>query len=202
MTLRMSSGPAHVGASAAFPGGIISAWYRWVAPLPPPWRVVAFVAAAWIALYLVLRYGAKPLAAVGGWLAGSFLHVATWIAVTPEFTVTSIANHYWDRNPPGSFAYGEAVAGLGEAGERGVTRVSAFLRRPRNSSGKVAFFSVVVVLVLVNLAAYHGHEVLPAARWWHSLTAWWNSLHHKPGQHVQAPPTPRHRHHHHRHHRS
>jgi hypothetical protein len=175
----MSNGLAHASTS----GGIVSTWYAWVAWLPPPFRIVTFVIAAWIVLRLVLRHGAKPLAAFGGWLASGLLLLVTWLAATPEYAVTSLANHYWDRNPPGSFAYGEAVAGLVEAGGKGVTRVSAFLGRPRNSPGKMAFWSIVVVLLLVNLAAYHAHGAVPVTRWWHSLITWIHSLqHHQPGQ--------------------
>jgi hypothetical protein len=179
----MSSGPAGANGPAALSGNMVSAWYTWVGWLPSPLRVVTLVIATWVVLRLVFRYGAKPLAAVGGWLAGTLLRLLTWLAITPEYAITSFTNHYWDRNPPGSFIYGEAVAGFVEAGKVGVTRVSVWLSRVRNSPGKTAFWLIVVVLLLVNLAAYHAHAPLPVKNWWHSVTAWITSLQHQnPGQ--------------------
>ncbi|HEY1916810.1 MAG TPA: hypothetical protein VGH27_14660 [Streptosporangiaceae bacterium] len=144
---------------------------------------MALFIAGWIVLRLVLRYGAKPLAVIGGWVASALLILVTWLAITPEYAITSFANHYWERNPPGSFIYGEVVAGFVEAGKRGVTRVSVWLGRLQTSPGKTAFWSIVVVLALVNLAAYHAHEPLPVTNWWHSVTAWVTSLKHQQPDH-------------------
>ena len=193
-----SDGLAQATTSAGFPGDVVQTWYGWVTFLPSPWRVVALVIAAWIVIKLFLRYGMRPLTAVGTGVARSLLYVGTWLAVTPEFAITSLSVRYLDRSPPGSFSYGEAIAGLVEAGERGVVRFSTFLGRSRRASGKVAFWSVIIVVVLVNLLTYAAHGFWPVVVWWHSLTAWVHSLqHHASGQ--QAPPTAHHHHHHHHH---
>lgn len=198
---KTSDGLAQATTSAGFPGDVVQAWYGWVPWLPSPWRVVSLVIAAWIVIKLFLRYGMRPLTAVGAGLARSLLYMGTWLAVTPEYAITSLSVRSWGRNPPGSFTYGEAVAGLVEVGERGVSRFSTFLGRSRRASGKVAFWSVLIVLVLVNLLTYTAHGVWPVVIWWHSLTAWVHSLQHHASGRQQAPPTTHHHHHHHHRHR-
>lgn len=188
-----------MAAPDGFPGSIVADWYRWVAALPPPFRVVSLILVAWVLIRLVVRYGGSPLAAMGRALARGFVHLVTWVAIVPEYALNSVAIRYWDRSLPGSFGYGETVASFNDAGERTIARVGGRLGRRHFPPGRVAFWSVVIVLLVVNIAAYFAHAALPITTWWHSVTAWVNSLRHHASPSPARTPRVRLHHHHHRH---
>jgi hypothetical protein len=179
----------------------VADWDRWVAVLPPPFRVVALVIVAWILIRLLLRYASRPLAALGRIVASGLVHLVTWLAIVPEYAVNAVAIRYWDRNLPGSFGYGEAVANFQDAGDRTATRVAARLGKLRSAPGKVAFWLIVIMLLIVNVAAFSAHTGLPVTTWWHSATAWVDSIRHHVPASTHSPAPVRHSQHHRHHHR-
>jgi hypothetical protein len=182
-------------------GSVVADWYRWVGFLPTPFRVASLIVVVWVLIRLLLRYASRPLAALGRIVASGLVHLVTWLAIAPEYALSTVAIRYWDRSLPGSFTYGEAVANFQDAGERTATRVAARLTRLRLAPGKVAFWSIVIVLLIVNLAAYSGHTGLPVIAWWHSTTAWVHSLQHHAPTSTHSPPPVKHAQHHRHHHR-
>lgn len=174
--------------------------YHWVGFLPAPFRVVALIVVAWILIRLLLRYASKPLAGLARALGSRLVVLVTWLAVAPEFALDSVALRYWDRSLPGSFSYGESVAGFKDAGERTASRVAARLEKLRFAPGRLAFLLVVTVLLVVNVAGYHAHTALPVTHWWNSLTAWVNSVRHHSTPITTHSPAPVVHHRHHRHH--
>jgi len=157
-------------------GGILgwptSLWHSWMGWLPDFLRVVVFVVVLYILLRLLFGYGLPAAARVARPLAIGTARAAAWIAVRPPEYVASLMARRLNRPVPASFAYGEAVAGLLEASERGIGRVTGVLRRVRMPAGKLAFWSVITILVAANAIAYHAHTELPAVLWWHSVTYW------------------------------
>lgn len=196
----MSSSLPLMAASAGPGRSLLGDWYHWMGVLPAPFRVVSLIVVGWILIRILIRYASKPLAALGRSVGSGFVVLVTWLAIAPEYALDSAALRYWDRSLPGSYAYGEAVAGFKDAGERTVTRVAGRLGRLRFAPGKLAFLAIVVVLLIVNVAGYHAHAALPVTHWWHSVTAWVNSLHHHAtgSPHRSAPASHHHRHRHHR----
>jgi hypothetical protein len=198
MTMNSSRLPLTAPAGSAH--SLVDNWYHWMGFLPSPFRAVSLIVVGWVLLRLLFRYASKPLAALGRAAASGLVEVVTWVAIAPEYALDSVALRYWDRNLPGSFSYGETVAGFKDAGERTATRVAGRLGRLRFAPGKVAFWAIVAVLLIVNVVGYHAHAALPVMNWWHSVTAWVDSIRHHatPNTHRQAPASHHHRHHRHR----
>jgi hypothetical protein len=81
-----------------------------------------------------------------------------------------------DRDLQSGFAYGETVAGLLAAAERGAETLFRRLEGSRRLSAWVPAWLVVAIIILMNVSAYESHAPLPLATWWHSLVTWLGSM--------------------------
>ena len=173
-------------AEHASSGGILdgptSLWNGWLGWLPGFLRAVFLIIASYILLRILLRYVIPVGARAARSLAIGAARGLAWLAVRPESLATRVALRL-HRTAPSAFAYGEAVAGLLEASERGIGRATGALGMSRKLARKLAFWSVAGVVVAANALAYHSHVQLPAVRWWHSVTGWFHSVGSHPVHH-------------------
>ncbi len=167
-------------------GGILgwptSLWRDWLGWLPGFLRDIVFVIVGYLLLRLLFRRGLPAAGRIAGPVTLVLIWLVTWLTLLPEYLATRIAGHF-SRTIPASFAYGELIAGLSETSESSTRRIAAAMIKARLPAGRLAFLSVVLVLVISNALAYHSHDRVPVEGWWHSVTAWIHSLGHNPVRH-------------------
>ncbi len=141
--------------------GLAQIWYGWMGWLPGPLRVVSFVVAGCLAIRLGLRYGIPLAAGPCAALASLALLAVAWLAVAPEYAMTSATLQRRHRGLHGAFGYGEAIAGLLEIAERGARGLFRWLAKSRQLSAWMPVWVVVAVIVLMNVAAYQSRSPVP-----------------------------------------
>ena len=159
-----------------FPGSTVHAWYSWTGWLPAPLRIVSFLIVAWLAGRMALHYIVPPLARICAQIVSGALRAAAWLIVVPEYALTCALIRGGNVSLHVPFYYGETVACLLEVGEDGVMRASNMLKQTRRMSGRLTFFSIIAILLLVNVAAYRSYGVWPLTKWWHSMANWIHTL--------------------------
>lgn len=149
-------------------GGILSwptsLWRDWLGWLPDFLRDVVFTIAAYLVLRLLFRYTLPVGGRIGRPVALAVVHGLAWLAVLPEYLATWIGGRL-NRSVPGSFAYGEAIAGLLETSESSTRRGTDVMAQKRLPAGKLTFWSVALILVISNALAFHSHNQLSLIGW-------------------------------------
>jgi hypothetical protein len=151
-------------------------WYGMAGWLPGPLQVLTFALVSAAAVRLGLRHLLPGLAPKAIPPCRAALRSTVWLVLVPEFLVTTWALRGRRAIPVGVYAYGEAVAGLLGAADRGVTGVLRWLGKSRKIANQAPVWVVIMAVFLVNAVAYQKHQPLPLALWWDSLSALVSSM--------------------------
>ncbi|WP_214410028.1 hypothetical protein [Sphaerisporangium fuscum] len=151
-------------------------WYGLAGWLPAPLQALSFILVMAVAVRLAVKYALPVLAGWGVPLCRLALRTLAWLVLLPEYLITSRSLRTAQRMPSGAHVYGEAVAGLLEIADKGVTELLRRLSKSAKIANQVTLATVLVSIFVVNAVAYQANDPLPLSRWWDSVQVWAQSL--------------------------